>query len=51
LEQALLEMLMNREKQKVSRGNCKTVMQRFSISETVSKLEKVYEDVQSCGSA
>jgi glycosyltransferase involved in cell wall biosynthesis len=45
LQEALLEMLMNREKQKVFRENCKTVMQKFNISETVSKLEKVYEEI------
>ncbi len=42
LQQALLEMLTDREKQQVFRENCKTVVQRFDISETVSKLEKVY---------
>jgi glycosyltransferase involved in cell wall biosynthesis len=46
LQEALLEMLMNGERRRVFRENCKTVMQRFSISETVSKLERVYEDVQ-----
>jgi glycosyltransferase involved in cell wall biosynthesis len=45
LQEALLEMLMNREKQKVFRENCKTVMQKFNISKTVPKLEKIYEDV------
>jgi len=43
LQEALLEMLMDREKQKTFRENCKTVIQKFNISETVSKLEKVYE--------
>lgn len=43
LQEALLEMLMNRKKQKVFRENCKTVMRKFNVSETVSKLEKVYE--------
>ena len=45
LQEALLEMLMNREKQKVFRENCKTVMQKFNISETVSKLEEAYEEL------
>lgn len=45
LQEALLEMLMNREKQKIFRENCKTVMQKFNISETVSRLEKVYEEL------
>jgi glycosyltransferase involved in cell wall biosynthesis len=45
LQEALLEMLVNRERQKVFRRNCKTVMQKFNISETVSKLEKVYQDL------
>ncbi len=44
LQEALLEMLMNRKKQGVFRKNCETVIQEFSISETVQKLEKVYQD-------
>jgi glycosyltransferase involved in cell wall biosynthesis len=45
LSEALLEMLINQEKQKDYRENCKAVMQKFKISETVSKLEKVYHDL------
>ena len=45
LGEALLEMLLNQDKQKVFRENCKTVMQKFNISETVSKLEKVYQEL------
>ena len=45
LQGTLLEMLINREKQKDFRESCKPVIQKFSISETVSKLEKVYEKV------
>ncbi|MGA2308592.1 MAG: glycosyltransferase [Candidatus Bathyarchaeia archaeon] len=45
LQEALLEMLMNREKQKVFRKNCETVTQKFNISETVSKLEEAYEEL------
>jgi len=43
LGEALLEMLTNQEKQKIFRENCKTVIEKFSVSETVSKLEEVYE--------
>jgi glycosyltransferase involved in cell wall biosynthesis len=45
LQEALLEMLINREKQNVFRENCKTVIQKFNISETVSKLEEVYKEI------
>jgi len=41
LQEALLQMLMNREKQKIFRENCKTVMQKFNISETVSRLKSL----------
>ncbi len=42
LRDAVLEMLVNHKKQKLFRENCKTLVQRFDISETASKLEKVY---------
>ena len=45
LGEALLEMLTNLEQQKIFRENCKTVIEKFSVSETVSKLEEVYEKV------
>lgn len=45
LEEALLEMLLDQERQKIFRNNCRTVIDQFSISQTVSKLEKVYEEL------
>lgn len=45
LEEAIMEMLLNREKQVVFRKNCKTVIDQFDISQTVSTLEKVYEEL------
>jgi len=45
MREALLEMLMNGKNQRTFRENLKTVLQEFSISETVSKLERVYEEL------
>jgi glycosyltransferase involved in cell wall biosynthesis len=45
LQEALNEMLLNQEKQKVFRENCKAVIQTFNISKTASKLEKVYAEL------
>jgi len=45
LGEALLEMLLNRERQEIFRENCKTVIEKFNISQTVSILEKVYEEL------
>ena len=45
LSQALLEILLNKRKQNTFRASSKTVIKRFNISETVSELEKVYEQI------
>jgi glycosyltransferase involved in cell wall biosynthesis len=45
LEGALFEMLLNQERQEFFRENCKTVIEDFSISQTVSMLEKIYEEL------
>ena len=37
-------MLINREKQQIFRENCKNVVEKFDISNSVSLLEKVYEE-------
>lgn len=42
LGEALLEMLLDWERQNAFRENCKTVAEEFNISKTVSSLEKVY---------
>lgn len=46
LSEALIEMLMSQAKQKVYRKNRLTLLERFNISETVSRLEKVYEGIE-----
>ena len=43
--EALLEMLLNQEKQNTYRKNCKSAIKEFEISKTVLKLEEVYERV------
>jgi len=45
IAEALLEMLLNLDKQNTFRENCKTVTERFNISKTISKLEEVYEEI------
>jgi glycosyltransferase involved in cell wall biosynthesis len=43
LEKALLELLLNQERRAIFEKNCKTVIEKFTISQIVSKLEEVYE--------
>jgi len=45
LEKVILEMLQNQERQEAFRKNCKTVIEQFDISNVVSNLEKVYEEL------
>ena len=45
LSEALLEMLLNQKKRSIFRENCKTVIEKFNISKTVSVLERVYEEI------
>jgi len=45
LKEALLEILQNRERRMFFRENCKEVVEDFSISQTVSMLEKVYDEL------
>jgi glycosyltransferase involved in cell wall biosynthesis len=45
LSEALLEMLLNPDKHDIFVENCKIVRREFDISETVSKLEEIYEAV------
>jgi glycosyltransferase involved in cell wall biosynthesis len=44
LSGALLEMLLNKQQMSTFRQNCRTIVEAFSISRTVSKLERAYED-------
>lgn len=43
--EALLEMLLNRERQNTFRENCGATIEKFNISSTASKVEEVYEEV------
>jgi glycosyltransferase involved in cell wall biosynthesis len=45
LEEALFEMLTNQKRRGIFRENCKKVIEQFSVSEKVSKLEKVFTNV------
>jgi len=45
LREALIEMSLNQKRQDFFRENCKTLIERFNISKTVSKLEEVYEEI------
>lgn len=45
LSRALLEMLLNKQEMLTFRQNCRMTVEAFRISKTVSKLDKVYEDV------
>ena len=45
LGEALLEMLLNQKRHSIFRENCKTVIEKLNISNTVSRLEKVYEEI------
>ena len=45
LREALLEMLLNQDRQNMFRKKCRTVIERFDISKTVSKLKEAYEEV------
>jgi glycosyltransferase involved in cell wall biosynthesis len=44
LQEAVLEMLTNQKRQKFFRENCKAVVEKFDISNSVSLFEKVYEE-------
>ncbi len=44
MSEALFEMLINRKKQKVFRENCKTMIKKFDISDSISILEKAYKE-------
>jgi glycosyltransferase involved in cell wall biosynthesis len=45
LGEVLLKMLLNQDKQAIFRESCKTVIEKFNISKTVSDLEKIYEEI------
>jgi glycosyltransferase involved in cell wall biosynthesis len=45
VREALIEMLLDQKRQDVFRENCKTVIEQFNISKTVSELEEVYEEI------
>jgi glycosyltransferase involved in cell wall biosynthesis len=45
LSEALFEILTNHKKQQIFRENCKTLIGKFDISNSVSMLEKVYEEI------
>ena len=44
ISEALLEMLLDQETQNRFRKKCRTAIERFDISKTVSKLEEVYKE-------
>jgi glycosyltransferase involved in cell wall biosynthesis len=44
LSGVLLEMLLNKQQMSTFRQNCRTIVEAFGISRTVSKLERAYED-------
>jgi glycosyltransferase involved in cell wall biosynthesis len=46
---ALLEMLLDEDKQNAFRRKCRTLIKRFDISKTVSRLGEVYEEALSTG--
>jgi glycosyltransferase involved in cell wall biosynthesis len=48
LSKALLEMLLDTEKHSIFAKNCRIVLQEFNILATVSKLEKIYEEILFC---
>ena len=45
LSETLLEMLLDQNRRNTFRENCDTVIERFDIAKTVSKLEEVYEEL------
>ncbi len=45
LAEALLEILLDQDKQNSFREKCNMVIEGFSISKTISKLEEVYEEL------
>jgi glycosyltransferase involved in cell wall biosynthesis len=45
VREALIEMLLDQKRQDIFRENCKTVIEQFNISKTVSELEEVYEEI------
>ena len=45
LSEALLEILLNYKRRSIFRENCKAVIEKFNISNTVSELEKVYGEL------
>lgn len=52
LKEALLEILQNHERRMFFRENCRDVIEDFSISQTVSMLEKIYDKLSysnACG--
>lgn len=49
LSKALLEMLLDEDRQRAFRKNCKAVVEEFSISKIVSKLQKIYEEITDGG--
>jgi len=49
LSDALIEMLCDKSKQDTFRKNCRTEIERFSISNTVSMLEEIYEEIAGYG--
>ena len=45
LFKALLEMLLDEDRQRALRKNCKAVAKEFSIPKVVSKLQEIYEEI------
>jgi glycosyltransferase involved in cell wall biosynthesis len=50
LAEALFEILLDPDKQNMFKENCKSLAEKFSTTNVVSKLEKVCEDVKYSGS-
>ena len=45
LEDALLQMLLHKDKRSFFKKNCKAVMEDFDVSKIVPKLERIYEQI------
>lgn len=45
VSEVLLEMILDQKRQNIFRENCKKIIEKFDISKSVLRLEKVYEEV------
>ena len=47
LQEALLEMLVNKKRREIYEENCKNALEKFSIYAIVLQIEKIYESLAS----